>query len=378
MKRFLRIFFLSAILIAGCTVKNPAHEESVIPVLSGLSVADTLFLGSIPGNSVSIRAEGPRGLEDIHRVSCIVFSDRPVSVLQLKDDGGPGDMLPVDGVFSGLLTGASFGSVAGRYRLVFTAEDRSGNVSDSLDASVVAVAGRRNGRPELSDPVVPDTVKTDAAASVFFSVRAEDPDGAGDIRMVVLYFQPAWVSALVNPILLHDDGKAGDLQPGDGVFSVRADIQSAAKAAGPYLVRFEAQDARGARSPAIVVKSTVAGVNGPPVLSGLSVPETVSRQSSLPILLTVRVEDPQGPADVKRVYFNTTKPDGTPSTGNPFLMFDDGSNGDKTGGDGVYSLEIFITPQNALGSYRFEFFAEDNSGALSQSVARLINVVDVN
>jgi hypothetical protein len=378
MKHPLLLFFLSALFLAGCSIKNPAHDESIVPVLSALSVADTLFLGSVPGNSISVRVDDPQGLGDVRRVSCSVLSNHPVSVLELLDDGNNGDIIPKDGVFFGRLAAASFGSAPGKYRIVVIAEDMSGNASDSLDARVVVVLGRLNSRPSLSNPVAPDTVKTDSAGSVFFSVLVEDPDGAGDIRSAYLYFQPAWVSSLNDPVYMRDDGTGGDLRPGDGVFSVQADLQNAAKAAGPYLVRFEAQDAKGAKSRALVVKSTVTGVNGPPVLSDLTAPETVSRQSSLPILLSVRAEDPQGLTDVKRVYFNTTKPDGTPSSGNPFLMSDDGANGDKIKGDGVYSLEIFVTPQNTLGVYRFEFFGEDLSGVLSQSIVRLIDVVDAN
>ncbi len=372
------IFILS--VFTRCTVKNPAIGEFASIKISRFSVADTLFLESVPGNSISVLVADPRGQEDVRRVSCFVFSDLSVSVLELKDEGNNGDVIAKDGVFSGLLTKTSFGSLPGGYRIVAVAEDEGGNLSDSLDAHVVVIPGRRNGSPVISDPVAPDTVRTDAAVSVFFSVRIFDPDGAGDIREVLLNFQPSWIPGLVDPVALRDDGTGGDVLAGDGIYSIAADLRSSATSAGTYLARFEARDSKGEKSNPLVVTTTVAGVNNPPVLSDLTAPGTVSRQSSLPMLLSVRVADPQGLVDIKRVYFNTTKPDGTPSSGNPFLMYDDGASGphgDLTAGDGVYSLEIHITPQNALGLYRFEFFAEDMSGAQAESLVQLITVEDI-
>jgi hypothetical protein len=116
--------------------------------------------------------------------------------------------------------------------------------------------------------------------------------------------------------------------------------------------------------------------NDPPALSELSAPETVSRSSGQPIVLTVRADDPQGITDVRSVFFNTTKPDGQPSSGNPFAMFDDGSSGDAAAGDGIYTVTISITPQNMTGDYRFDFFAEDLAGLLSQALTHYITVVD--
>jgi len=42
------------------------------------------------------------------------------------------------------------------------------------------------------------------------------------------------------------------------------------------------------------------------------------------LLLSVRANDPDGFNDVTRVIFNSYKPDGSASGGNPFTMYDDG------------------------------------------------------
>lgn len=373
---FVYIIFILFIL-TQCTVKNPGVEEFASPRLSALAVSDTLFLGSISGNPISVKAEDPQGRGDINQVTCFVISNRVVSVMALLDDGKNGDIIPNDGLFYGLLTGLSFGSAAGRFRIGVTAVDAEGHASDTLFTDATVMEGQPNARPLLSEAAAPDTIRTDSLESVFFSVRATDPNGADDIREVSVRIQASWVTELVDPVFLRDDGIGGDAMPADGVFSAKADMRNVLKALGPHWVRFEAQDASGVRSVPIVLATTVVGVNGPPVLSDLAAPDAVSRQSTLPILLNVRANDPQGPADIRRVYFNTTKPDGTPSSGNPFLMVDDGTKGDQTAGDGIYSLAIVINTQNDLGVYRFEFFAEDASGAVSLPLVHPIAVTDL-
>jgi len=90
----------------------------------------------------------------------------------------------------------------------------------------------------------------------------------------------------------------------------------------------------------------------------------------------VQVSDPNCIADLKRVFFNTFLPNGNPSSGNPFVMRDDGKEGDVVADDSRYSLTIQITAQNATGTYRFEFQAEDKKGALSNKITHNITVTD--
>jgi hypothetical protein len=371
---------LIPVVFNGCTVKNPSSEEAYKPTIVKITVSDTLYLGTRSGYPVSVQVHDPQGSNDIIRVTCYVVSNDPVSSTNLLDDGLNGDIIPQDGVFYGRLKPASFDSLPGPYRIDLTAEDMEGHVAEMSGVGVVMVHGGQNGGPVLFDPMAPDTVKTDAVASVFFSVRVFDADGAGDIKDVLVNFQPSWIPGLVDPVALRDDGTGGDVLARDGIYSITADMRNSATSAGTYLARFEAWDSKGQNSSPLVVPTVVAGVNDPPVLSDLTAPSTVSRQSSLPMLLTVRVSDPQGPADIRRVYFNTTKPDGTPSAGNPFLMFDDGASGmhgDTAAGDGVYSLAIYITPDSKLGIYRFEFFAEDMSRAQARPLVHMITVEDI-
>jgi hypothetical protein len=373
------IFFF--ILFSSCEVKNPVRDVVLFPELSEPSVPDSLFIGSDSGMTVSVRAVKPKDAGGIETVECRIYpsdSRIPVYSDSLKDDGLNGDVIPLDGAYTGRITGRHIGGLAGSYRIGFLAFDRNRNASDTVFVPFKAVAGKPNAAPELGIPVVPDTVRDEQLGSVFISIPAVDPDGSGDIDSV---FCDAYPPMSVKPavrLALHDDGQNGDAAGNDGIYSFRGDMASMLTVPGVYTLRFQSRDKGGTPSLPKVAKVAVVIPNQPPMLSHLSAPDVVSRNSSSPILITIQAQDRQGPADIKRVYFLSTKPDGTRgNNGNPILMSDDGkTGGDTIAGDGVYSVEIYITPQNALGDYRFEFFAEDLSGAVSEPVTHTITVVD--
>ena len=115
--------------------------------------------------------------------------------------------------------------------------------------------------------------------------------------------------------------------------------------------------------------------NFPPQLSDLVAPDTVvvGNPKSV-ILLSVMPSDPNGKSDVKSVYFVVYKPDGT-TTGAKSSLLDDGNydkDGDAVAGDGIYSILIEVTPANAKGTYRFDFQAADQEGAVSEILSHNI------
>jgi hypothetical protein len=80
--------------------------------------------------------------------------------------------------------------------------------------------------------------------------------------------------------------------------------------------------------------------------------------------LNIKASDPDGQSDILKVFFNSFKPDGSPSIGNPFQLYDDGNeelNGDMIAGDGIYGLIIKLPANTTIGIYRFEFHAIDRS-----------------
>jgi hypothetical protein len=183
--------------------------------------------------------------------------------------------------------------------------------------------------------------------------------------------------SVVSSGILQDDGQVPDQTKGDGLFSGKASFQIRRVQIGTYSVEVIAKTDDACRSNAIIVPLTVFRGDHPPIISDLVGPDTIKlgNQSQV-LLLTVSARDTDGLTDVARVVFNSYKPDGSASGGNPFLMFDDGqsTHGDVRPGDGVFSLLISLPSNTPLGTYRFEFQAFDRSNEPSNILILRITV----
>ncbi len=152
------------------------------------------------------------------------------------------------------------------------------------------------------------------------------------------------------------------------------------KESGNYYVKIFAIDKAGYSGNEIYLNLNLYRENHPPVISDLNAPDTVFVQSQ-PVLikLTIKATDPDGSNDIKAVQFNSFKPDGSPSSGNPFKMYDDGNSsgisGDDKAGDGIYSIIIQLLPNTQRGRYRFEFQAIDKSNAQSNIITHFMDVL---
>ena len=182
---------------------------------------------------------------------------------------------------------------------------------------------------------------------------------------------------------MSDNGVLPDTTAGDGRYSVQINISNIqCLLVGAYKIQYVAQNGETLFSNLITsVFPVVNTANLPPSLSGLIAPDSIV----VPVsgenvkVLSVFVTDPDGLCDINSVYFNSFKPNGSPSSGNPFAMFDDGNipdHGDTVAGDGRYSLKIAINSgQTTFGPFKFVYEAMDNSSALSNQIIDTINVV---
>ncbi|HDQ45908.1 MAG TPA: hypothetical protein ENN17_10505 [bacterium] len=365
------VSFIVVLVFSGCEVQNPVSEDAVHPYLSGLSVPDTIRIGSPSPSAVRVRVQDPQGLSDIAavRFSVLDASGQVRHEAEMADDGKNGDIIAGDGLFYGLLFPAVFSGRTGRFAIRVIAVDRSGHESDPAADSTVVAAGAPNDPPRLSHPVFPVLPDLEELENAYFEITVFDPQDPGEVDSVWCDVYPPYSPAPSCRLQLNDQGEDGDSTAGDGRFAVRRDLRPVFLSSGDYTFRFQARDRRGLESRPFVGVTAVIRRNDPPVLSKLQAPDRISRNAGEPILLTVEAIDPQGPDDILRVYFNTFRPDGSASQGNPFLMTDDGTQGDAEAGDGIYSLMIGIGPQNALGIYRFDFYAEDR-GSLTSEVIR--------
>ncbi len=362
-----------------CSVKQPAGPSDGTPFLSELAVADTLYLASLDAHPLSVKVTDADGWDDIQNVLAVIRAEADPQIVgtdTLYDNGMESDIIPRDGVFTTQLDPVCFAGTAGRYTIGVFAEDASDLASDTLFTAVVLTPGEVNLPPELGAPTCPDTLTEADLADVVLTLTVGDPQGLDDlIRVVSDVFPPLSTTPLFR-LDLTDNGAQGDTLAGDGVFTFRGDLSESLTIGGLHTFRFEAVDHSGARSLAALAQVHVQRENGPPVLSDLVCPDTVATSAVNQFLITIRVTDPQGLRDIKRVWFDLFKPDGTPTASNPVPLFDDGSNGDQAEGDGVFTLQVSISPNNDKGVYRFEFHAEDLSGLMAQPLIHRMRVMD--
>lgn len=357
----------AAVLFLGlsCTVKDPVTLSESAPMLSQSAAVQALFLGSDRAYDIGVTVDDANGYEDIAAVRWEIVPEGGGAALSsgvLLDNGSAPDIVAGDSRFTAALLLDDVNRQAGRYRLIFQAEDHSGLFSDTLGATLTVLDSTLDQPLFLKALFVPDTLHAGEQAG--FAVIVSDIDGNNNMDSVWAdLYAPYSVTATVHLRLDAFD-----------VPDVYAVPWEAVSVGGMWTVRFQAVDRSGLFSPAEVHHFWVQTEVGPPEIVDVSAPDSISRSSAAPFLLTVTVSDPTGLADIESVYFNTTKPDGNPSGGNPFAMVDDGTQGDVTAGDGIYSLQIAITSASALGDYQFEFIARDRSGLLSTPVVHTIVV----
>lgn len=178
---------------------------------------------------------------------------------------------------------------------------------------------------------------------------------------------------------LRDEGLSPVRVPPDTLLIKAIEFEITRAEVGLYQVDVWGESGDGVRGNMIRTPLSIVRLNRPPVLSNLIAPDTVRLANvNQFILLQIKATDPDGQTDIRKVFFNSFRPDGTPSSGNPFEMYDDGGaviiiapdirSGDLVKGDGVYSLTIILAPNTPLGTYRFEFQAIDRSNATSDIV----------
>jgi len=365
-------------LLLGCEVKYPPEFESVQPEISWVVFPDTIYLNSDVLYTIKVKVEDPQGIEDISTVEMRVSDMDSAEILYsdtLKDQGSAGDVIPADGEYFSFIP-TDFTANEGIFWLHIGAVDLSGNTADPVQDTLWVLDGEANTPPVITEPRVPDTLDTESIKNAFFAITVHDPQGFTDIDSVYIWFYPPLKPSPVFKATLRDDGREGDVTAGDGVFSFKRDLSSVLGSSGINLVRFQAVDKREAESEPIVCSMVVIIPNAPPVLSHLTAPDTLSRNTSQSSLLSVKVIDPQGPGDIDIVFFNSFLPDGSASQGNPHRMYDNGESGDAIPDDGIYSLGINIDSSVNLGNYRFEFMARDNSKAMSDTLTHIITIVD--
>lgn len=384
MKKLTLFLLLLISFLINCDEENPVLPKEPEPQLSQMIAPDLLYTISSVEYYLSIHVDDSQGRENIASVRCdvkLADSEQIIRTYRLVDDGNRGDIIPLDGTYTTEIKADSALAQAGNYRLLFKATDVDGNESEQLTHDLTIIEGEENTAPLISDAIVPLTVFVHDTDFYFISVKVIDPQGADDIEFVKLetYEQTAILPIRLDT--LRDDGLNGDQQSQDGIYSMLLSPKFSNEKSGKFSFRFQAMDKTGAASnPIVKIVEVIKLENLPPFIYNLIAPETMklSTTSTVTVVLKVSVNDQQGLDDVRQVYFNSYLPDGRASSGNPFIMADNGAtsvNGDDVAGDGVYSLLIGLPPGTPSGNYTFVFEAVDNSGAKSNQITHVLTVI---
>ena len=366
------LFLAFLVFLTGCRTTT-TQPVSVEPIIQSIQAPERVYTESDDPIIVHVDARDPQGVSDLKTVTfTLLDSSGAFTSGGLKDDGTGGDIIPGDGQFTGQFSGKDFADHGTHVYLQVVAEDREGHLSSPVQDTILVQLGKADALPKISFLVLPDSVNLAVDSLLTISATLTDPDGLTDLLGLDVQLFPAQGASPIWQDTLLYEGTAGA-----GQISAQVPVSIFKNKRGDYIFRLTALDKSGGASEAAIRTVHVFKIvhNDPPVLSELSAPDTVSRSSGEIFVLSVKVTDPQGSADVSQVYFNTFKPDGSPSSGNPFSMRDDGQGGDAIANDGIYSLGISISASNATGNYRFEFYAVDYSGAVSQPIIHVITVV---
>ncbi len=378
---YLKFLWLALIILICCESNDPVGPQQFSPELSDLSVPDTVLTGIDQSYIFSVKCRDQNGRDDIDSVLYRIVPPNAAAVIAgiMFDDGNyvtHGDNVPNDGKYCVRL---KFNLNAGPYDFIAQAVDRARFRSQEVSSRFYALPGELNRAPIIVSYRIPENVCVDQIIPFRLSVVAVDPDTEDAVQRVIYQILDPTLTSIAEQGELNDQGIRGDSLAGDGIFSIETTTAFAHWKFGNYYVHLQAFDRRAKASDLVsqVVPWVKLQPGRPPQILSITAPDTIQLPTTgdQSFLLTAKVADPDDNRDIKEVFFNTFKPNGSPSSGNPFKMYDDGTSGDRNAGDFIYSLTIFITAQNAPGDYRFEFQAKDYSDFVSEKVIHIITVI---
>jgi hypothetical protein len=378
----IRLFIFISILIflISCEKDNPTKPKEFPPVLSNLAIPDTFLTGIDQSYIFSVKCTDENGLDDIDAVSFKILRNSGQLVVSgnMFDDGNynsHGDNVPGDGKYSVLL---KLDLDTDKYHFAVQAVDHAKLMSDELSDTFYVMPGVINNAPVITKYHIPDMIYVDEIVPFYLSVEASDPDSLDYIEKVTYQILEPTLTEVVETNELNDQGVDGDSVAADGTYSIETTTAFANWTFGNFHLMIQAFDSHNTPSKIIhlILPWAKKNIGVAPQILSANAPDTIQLPSTgdKSFLLSASVTDSDNNKDIKAVVFNTFKPDGSPSTGNPFKMYDDGTSGDAVAGDYIFSLRIFITATNAVGNYRFEFQAIDYSDLLSEKIIHTITV----
>lgn len=183
--------------------------------------------------------------------------------------------------------------------------------------------------------------------------------------------------------LMYDNGSQqyGDNTAGDNIYSAKIYFKQTYPN-GTYTIYYYISGTPKSAKPAAMQSFIYNNHQDakPPVISNLIMPDSVYADSVF--IFSVKVDDPNGLSDVKYVLFKGYRPDGsimTNLTGDTLFSMNDFGDyehyGDAVSEDGRFSYKNTFSATATKGIRRFEFFAIDRSGLLSNVITHYIKLL---
>ena len=106
-------------------------------------------------------------------------------------------------------------------------------------------------------------------------------------------------------------------------------------------------------------RSRMCKANVAPVVLWAKVsPYEAPRDGKTPVTIFVKADDRQGASDISNVRVDLRAIGGPPDA----ILFDDATHGDKSAGDGIFTVQFVISPDTEVGSKQLNIIAMDKSG----------------
>lgn len=377
------VFFTSLLFfILSCEEEKVIVNQEMPYKIQEIRVPETISSTSDKPVLITATVTHPYGHEGIQIVEAVILDsmDQIKSTISLFDDGSienarSGDVIAFDQVYSFNLIGSELGLADNIYNVII----RVISVDDEmLQSENLPMKVFSNKAPSIVEYFFPDSILV-GFPETQASFTVNDSNGLDDILWVVLEgykpgnISPAFQDTIVNPL------------NNSPVFLFQLDSSYAAGKKDDYQMRIFVEDKVGEISEEEVFPLYVE--NTPPELWHAIVPDSLQIPTSgdIKVKISIRVNDRQSLADIDLVYFNSEKPDGNPSSGNPFLMFDNGlpydpdnpaAAGDEISGDGIYTITVFLPAGTSIGTYKFSFFARDKVNQLTTGPVELIAIIN--
>ncbi len=234
-------------------------------------------------------------------------------------------------------------------------------ISASLPYNTINTDTVDNGSQRFSDYIFSLNIPITAYVSHI--------DGINEISDVKYSIEAERNSSIISEGILRDNGVNPDKFANDSYYSGNLSFQIERYFVGKLNIAIWSVSSSNYVSNKLILPIFIKRTNLPPVVSNLSLPDTVNRNISKLLTIKIKATDPDGQADVQSVFRVT-------ASGRMFKLYDNGSasNGDITKGDGYYSEKIDPTPP--IGQYVLRFFAIDYSGDSSNIITKQITIVE--